>query len=147
MKTASSSKWLYPILLAVETAGAAVIYSNGLPLYRQLIADPSSFEMREPTAGWATAGIVLIQAGFWLAYYLRPPLPELKNALAGQIVSFVARLVFTLATAIFSFVFISKKLGDIPAWRLLLTLAVLFSLFLFMQELQRLGKSMQKPAR
>jgi hypothetical protein len=52
-------------------------------------------------------------------------------------------LSFVLATSVFSLVFVSQKLADqIPVGRYILTLAGLFSLFCYMQELQRLGNTM-----
>lgn len=136
----AGGRWLYPLLLAMQTIGVVVVYWNGLPLYRELVGDPSAYPHRGETRAWALTAIVLIQAGYWLRYWLRPALPRIFNALLGHLVQFVARLAFTLATAIFSFVFITQKLGSqMPVARHVLTLTVLFSLFLYMQELQRLG--------
>ena len=44
-----------------------------------------------------------------------------------------------VVTAVFSFIFIQKRVGDIPLDRLALILGMLFSLFCYMLEVQRLG--------
>lgn len=127
----------------MQTLGAVVMYWKGLPLYRQLVSDPTLYAMREETRVWSITAIALIQIGYWVRYRLRPAPPQFVNALAGHAVIFLSRLVFTLATAAFSFVFIAQKLAtQMPALRYVLLLAGLFSLFCYMQELQRLGKAL-----
>ena len=131
---------LYLLLFGLQTLGFVVVAWNGLPLYRELVGDPSAYGDREETLIWALSAIVLMQAGYWIRHRLRPVMPRAINVLLGHIVLFVGRLEFTLATAIFSFVYITQKLGNLSAGRDALTLSVLFSLFLYMQELQLLGR-------
>jgi hypothetical protein len=58
-------------------------------------------------------------------------------------VLFVARLVFLLGSAAFSLLFIVNTPPDsIPVFRYLLLLAMLFSLFCYTLELERLGKTL-----
>ncbi len=133
--------WRYPILLATQTLGVLTLYWNGLPWYRELLADPSVYEPRQDTWIWALSAIVLIQVGYWLCYRVSPPRPRLTNVLLGHVVLFVARLSFLLATTVFSFVFFAQKLASrMPPGRYVLMIIGLFSLFCYMQELQRLGK-------
>lgn len=139
----TGGRWLYPLLLAMQTIGAVLIYWKGLPLYRLLVADPAAYATREETLDWSLSASVLIQVGYWICYRVRPSLPGFVNPLLGHIVQFSAGLIFTLATTVFGFVFITKKLGSqMPATRYLLTLTVLFSLFCYMQELKRLGTAL-----
>jgi len=138
--------WLYPLLLIIETTGTVIFCWKGLPLFRLLIADPASYATREKIWIWALTAIVLIQIGYWLRYQIRPAIPRLHNALVGHIVLFVSRVSFVVATAIFSFVFVAKKLeGQIDAPRYVLTLVGLFSLFCYMLELQRFGNALIGP--
>ena len=135
--------WLYPLLLTMETIGTAIFCWKGLPLFRLLIADPASYETRERIWIWALTAIVLIQIGYWLRYRIEPALPRFRNALLGHIVLFVSRLSFVVATSIFSFVFIAKRLeAQMDASRYILTLVGLFSLFCYMLELQRFGSAL-----
>ena len=138
--------WIYPLLLTMETIGAVIFCWKGLPLFRLLIADPASYETRERIWIWALTAIVLIQIGYWLRYRIRPALPRFHNVLLGHIVLFVSRLSFVVATSIFSFVFIAKRLeAQMDASRYILTLVGLFSLFCYMLELQRLGNALIGP--
>jgi hypothetical protein len=139
----AGGRWLYPLLLALQTIGAILFYWKMVPLYQQLVADPTAYATREETRVWSLAAIALIQVGYWVRYRVRPALPGHVNPVLGHFVLFVSRLSFILATAVFSFVFISQRLASqMPAARYVLTLAGLFSLFCYMQELNRLGNVM-----
>jgi drug/metabolite transporter (DMT)-like permease len=134
---------VYPLLFGVQTIGVVLLYAHILPLFKQLVVDPTTHEKRIETRVWLISTIALIQAGYWLRYRLRPPLPSFVNAFVGHLVVFAGRLAFTLATAVFSFVFLLHKLASqLPLVGYLLTVAGVFSLFCYMQELQRLGERM-----
>jgi hypothetical protein len=136
--------WLYLALLAVQTLGASILFCIGIPVYRALVADPDAFQQRMDTLLATLSAIVLCQIGYWEHHRLRPRMPRLRNAVLGLVVEFGARLSFVLATSVFSFVFISGKMsGRLPVGRYVLTILALFSLFCYMQELQRLGKSIR----
>ena len=134
---------MYPLLLGVQTIGVVLLYAHIGPLFRQLVGDPTTYETRTETRIWSISAIALIQIGYWLRYRLRPAPPKFINAFVGHLIVFTGRLVFILATAGFSFVFILQKLASqLPLVGYGITLAVVFSLFCYMQELQRLGESM-----
>jgi hypothetical protein len=138
-----SGRWVYPLLLAIQTIGVILLYGHIVPLFKQLEADSASHEARTETRIWLIAAIALIQVGYWVRYRLRPALPKFVNPFLGHLVVFVGRLGFTLATAVFSFVFILHKLASqLPVVGYGLTLAGVFSLFCYMQELQSLGTAM-----
>jgi hypothetical protein len=131
------------LLLAIQTVGAVIVYWKGIPLYRQLEADPSTYAVSHETAVWSIVASTLIQVGYWTRYRLRPAMPHPVNVFGGHVLLFVARLVFVLATAAFSFVFITQEIAaHMPPLRYVLVLVVLFSLFCYMQELQHLGNAM-----
>lgn len=133
---------LYLLLLTVQSAGAAIVYWYTLPLYRQTVAAPLEFEPRplERTA-YSLAAVVLIQVPYWIGYRLRPPLPRLVNAPLGHALLFLARLNFLLAASIYSFVFVLGKMAHVhlPGTRIAVLVALLFSLFCYTLELERLG--------
>src|SRR4029077_1182338 len=146
MKDRVGGCWLYPLLLIIETIGAAILCWKGIPLYRMVVADPTSFETRERIWIWSLIAIALVQIGYWLRYRIRPALPQLHNVLLGHIVLFVSRVSFVVATCVFSFVFIAYKLeGQMDAARYILTVVGLFSLFCYTFELQRLGSALIGP--
>ena len=133
--------WSYFALFGLQTIGAVVLIWTGLLVYRQVLADPSSHE-RQP---WAIVGslssIALMQIAYWVSYRVRPPLPQLQNALLGHAILFLARMVYVLPTAIFGFVFIAQRPEfDIPVFECLVLLLGLFALFCYVRELERLGR-------
>lgn len=130
----------YLSLLAMETIGTVVLYWKLVPVYRLLSANPAAYSTRQETTLWSLAAIALIQAGYWVRYRIDPVMPNLVSVSLGHIVLFLSRMVFTLATAVFSLVFISQKLAsEMPVSRYVFTVVGLFSLFLYSQELQQLG--------
>ena len=134
-------KWLYPLLLALETAGAFLLYREGLPLYRELLANPAAYNAE--TTGVALGGAVLIQCTYWTRYRIRLDPPRLANAVLAHVVLFVSRLIFILPTAIFSFLFISKSFEiRLPASKYAFLFFALFSLFCYVSELERLAQRM-----
>ena len=135
-------------LFAMETIGAVIFYWKGLPLYRLLSADPTAYGTHDETRLWSVSAIALIQIGYWVRYRIGPTLPQVVSSALGHIVLFLSRMVFTLATAVFSFVFISRKLAsEMPLLRYVLMLAGLFSLFLYTQELQWWGNALMQRQR
>jgi hypothetical protein len=140
--------WLCVFLLAMETIGVIIFYWKGLPLFRQLVDDPTAYKPRPETRLWSVAAIVLVQAGYWTRYRIDPPRPPFANVVIGHIVLFLSRMVFTLATAVFAFVFLFRRLEPhLPVLGYVLTLAGLFSMFLYMQELQGVGKALIRTER
>lgn len=132
---------LYAVLLACETFGAAVLFREGLPIYRKTLADPASFDHK--TTGVALAGAMLIQIAYWTRHRIRAQPPRVANVLLAHIVVFLARLVFTLPAAIFSYLFIAKALtADVPATKYAFIIFALFSLFCYVRELESLGAAL-----
>jgi hypothetical protein len=136
-------RWLYPLLLVIQTIGVIVLYGHIVPLFKQVVADPTTHEIRSETRIWTISAIALIQVGYWIRYRLRPALPTFINPFVGHLVVFAGRLAFTLATAVFSFAFVLQRLSSqLPVIGYGLTLGGMFSLFCYMQELQSLGTAM-----
>ena len=137
------ARWLFPTLFGMQTVGAVVLFWKGIPLYQQILADPASHEARPENLVWSLSSIVLIQVGYWISHRVRPPLPQFANALLGNVTLFLARMSFVFATSVFGFVFITQKPEfQIPAFRYIVTLLGLFSLYCYVQELERLGRAL-----
>jgi hypothetical protein len=143
----AAGRWLFPVAFASQTLGAAIIIAIGVPIYRQLLATPESYDPTTATTLWALAAIALIQAGYWPLFHAPAREPRLSNAVLGHVVQFIARLLFMVVTAVFSFAFIQKRIDEIPLDRVALILALLFSLFCYMLEVQRLGSAIIGPRR
>ncbi len=133
---------LYFFLFATQTIGAAILFCYAVPLFRQVLLDPGGHEARPERLVWSLSAIMLMQVGYWVRYRLRPPLPQLRNALVGYIVLFIARMSFVLATAVFGFAFILRRPEfQIPASRYFVLVIALFALFCYTQELEQLGRA------
>jgi len=93
---------------------------------------------------WLLPAIALIQIAYWIRYYLKPREPQVVNVFFGHVLQFLARLIFILATSLFYFLFIARRPEDLnmPEVGILGTLALLFSLFCYTLEVERLGKHM-----
>lgn len=134
---------LYLALFGIQTIGALILLWNGIPLYRQFLAAPGSHEPQVQTLVWGLSSIALIQIGYWSGVRLRPPLPRLRNALLGTVVLFIARISFVFATSVFSVLFITQRSeAIIPVLRYVATLIGLFSLYCYVQEVERLGRTL-----
>jgi hypothetical protein len=135
---------LYLFLFALQTAGAAIVMMNGLPIYRQMVGDFSKHQAEPGILWWAVAAVALIQVAYWLRVRLQPPLPRGAHIVAGHLVGFVARLSFILASSTFAVMFFVRfEQLSLPPHRILMVLALLFSLFCYTLELERLARAIQ----
>ena len=136
----------YFVLLAMQTIGAAILFWFTVPLFRQALLDPGSHVPRPENLVWSWSAITLMQVGYWMRHRLRPRLPQLRNALVGSIVLFIARMSFVLATSIFGFVFIVRRPElYVPTSRYFVLVIGLFALFCYIQELEQLGRTLIGP--
>ena len=134
---------LYLTLFAVQTAGAAIAFINGVPIYRQMVGDFAKHQPQPGILWWAVAAVALIQGAYWLRVRLRLPLPRGGHVVVGHLASFVARLSFILASSTFAVMFFVRfEQLPLPLHRILMLLALLFSLFCYTLELERLAKAL-----
>ena len=146
-----SSPSRYAILLAAQTACAAVMLVNIHSAFRTLIENIGT-----PNASTPASVIQLLiaaaigQACYW--YRLRHvPLPaNCRNVALGHLLAFASRLGFIFGGALFSVYFLRHApeltLGPLAiAWRGTLLIAILFSLYCYTLELERLGATLQMP--
>src|SRR5437867_9453419 len=89
---------LYFLLLGVQTVGAALVFVNGLPIYRQMIGDFSNQRAQPGILWWAVAAVMLIQFAYWLRVRLQPALPRKGHIVIGHLAFFIARLSFIFAS-------------------------------------------------
>ncbi len=148
MPDQTGRRWLQVLLFAMQTIGTVIFYWKGLPLYQQLTANPTAYAPRSDIRLWSIPAIALIQVGYWVRYWIGPAQPQSVSTALGHMVLFLSRMVFTLPAAMFSFVFISKKLESaVPTLGYVLFMAGLFSLFLYTRELQWLGSALMRRER
>jgi hypothetical protein len=134
---------MYFLLLAFEAAGAAVILWHGLPLYRRMLSAEVEFQQADTRIViWAIIGMVLIQTSYWTSTFkVFPQLSVPRHVFAGHAALFLARLNFVFVSSLFAVVVFSKPVDlEFVAWRAAMLVAVLFSMFCFSLELERLSK-------
>lgn len=134
--------WPYPLLLALQVAGAVTILWHGVPIYRSLLEKTFVEHVDGSVVAWAIAGIVLIQAAYWLSTFkVFPSLAVSPHVFAGHAIAFIARLNFVFVSGLFAtLVYARGPEIEFVAWRALMLAAVLFSMFCFSLELERLAK-------
>ena len=134
----------YLCLLGVQTVGAALALMHGVPIYRQLTGDFTNYQRQPGILWWAAAAVLLIQSAYWLRARLQPALPSGGHMVLGTVAFFVARLNFVFASSTFAVVFLVRYEQLNPTLpRILLVLLLLFSLFCYTLELERLAKALQ----
>ena len=135
---------MYLLLLGVQTAGAAIVLTNGVPVYRQLTRDFANHEPQPGILWWAVVAVALIQVGYWLRIRLAPPLPDMAYVVAGHLLAFMARLSFILVSSTFSVVFLIRfDQLSLPPHRVFMMLALMFSMFCWTLELERFARALQ----
>jgi hypothetical protein len=140
--TAGGLGW-YFLLLAVQTAGAVIVLVNGVPIYRQMVAGAGRPEPHPGILWWAVAAVTLIQGAYWLRVRLNKALPAGGYTFIGHIAQFVGRLSFIFASSTFTVVFLARfEELSMPPQRVVMVLALLFSLFCYSLELERLARAL-----
>jgi len=133
---------VYPVLFALEIAGAIIILWHGVPIYRSLLQGTFVQGADFAVIAWAIAGSLLIQIPYWISTLKVFRLLAVPHHIfAGHALMFLARLNFVFVGGLFSAVVIVRATDlEFVAWRAALLGGVLFSMFCFSIELERLGK-------
>ncbi|SEH69022.1 hypothetical protein SAMN05216228_10065 [Rhizobium tibeticum] len=148
----TTSRARYSWLLTMQAIGSASLLSQCYPLYSRLLDDPGHVQVYAdmPIVTVLGLGIALVQSAHWYRVF-KVALPVRDaHVVLGQLVLFTSRLAFIIASALFSLV-LFRHLPEIDfgqhwggyVWRGLLLLAVLFSVFCFTTELERLGLALR----
>lgn len=130
------------LLLAGQSFGSGALYWHMLPIYRLLLEGVVSPGVPATTLLWGLGAVLLVQACYWTRLRSLPAWATPDWPLTGHVLIFAGRLSFTLAGGTFSTVFLVRfdQVHFAPG-RGALLLAVLFSMFCFTQELERLGQA------
>jgi hypothetical protein len=124
---------------AAQTAGAILLLWNGVPIYRSFLSGEKDPGHRILIGALAIVG--LIQPAYWTGRSVRLESPA--RVPIGHIVLFVGRLAFVFVGGVFSAVFYARPAAaELSLFRLLLLVCVLFSLFCYTLEVERLGKAL-----
>jgi hypothetical protein len=134
---------LYWILFLGQTIGDATILSHLIPLFRRLVTSGLYEKTPPKVLVFAALGVIIIQVCYWLDQHWFATLRLGHNPLLGHTVLFLSRLNFIFAGAVFSAVYLVRfKELDISLWGFVLLATVLFSIFCYTLELERLGRAL-----
>jgi hypothetical protein len=141
----------YALLFALQAIGSVCLLFQCVPIYSRLLDEPGNlhdFDLYTLTV--TLLGIGLIQWAYWYRVF-NVALPiNTQRVVIGHIILFTSRLGFIVASSLFSVV-LFRHMPQIEfaaywpsfLWRGALLLAVLFSLYCFTTELERLGSAMR----
>jgi len=114
---------------------------RSIPLYRQFLLEEhwDAADVRSLMITWIC--IAAIQLAHWLSTahirYVRVP----RVNLAGQLLLFLGRLNFGFVGAVFATVFYVKfPYVDVNLWRIAALVILLFTMFCYSLDLERLGR-------
>jgi hypothetical protein len=133
------------ILFLGQTIGDATILSHLIPMLRQFITSGLDGRMSPKIVVFAALGITLIQLCYWLDLHWFA-MPRLRYIpVLGNVILFLARLNFIFAGATFSAVYLVRfKEVQMSPFRFALLFAVLFSMFCYTLQIERLGGALVK---
>lgn len=145
----------YALLLLVQTATASFLFWTIFPIFRRIIAQIG--QPQEVTGGTklaVIAGVIVLQCCYWARLrYVKVHAP-LHNVVVAHLFLFASRVSFFFGGALFS-VFFFRHVPEFEALPPLLqslstvtiVLAVLFALFCYSLELERLGRAIEEQPR
>ena len=124
-----------------------------LPTFLRMIANLGT---PQELSVWTEITIILdaalLQCFYWTRYLWVPVYAPFKNVFAGHIFQFLSRTSFLFGGAMFSTIFFRHipALGMLPAGgqgfvKVVTLMLMLFALFCYSLELERLGKSIEWP--
>ena len=146
----NGARTLYPLLLAVQIIGAIFLITTVLPDFRQLALYPGEQlpYLRGDDFALIVA-LVIMQVAYWVRLQ-RIPIPYLGSSIIlSHMLLFLGRLSFIFGGALFAVVFFRhvpeldhRADALLMVRRGLLLIGMLFALFCFTLELERLGTAL-----
>ncbi|HVV62718.1 MAG TPA: hypothetical protein VHD14_13295 [Pseudolabrys sp.] len=145
----------YTLLFAMQTLAVVIILWSAEPIYHSIMIAPGQQLEELPHSPVALiASVVLFHCAYWFRLNRVPISVRMHNIFLSHVVLFVGRLSFIFGTAFFAAIVFRHypALRNItsPAHLLLRSLAgiaILFSLYCYSTELDRLGVALRPPHR
>jgi len=131
----------YVLFFLIEVVAMTLILWDGLPIYRHLMILEQVGTRTDEVIMWIA--VAAIQFTYWYLLRHEPPFALQRRPLLAHVVLFVSRLSFVFASSLFALVAYrySDALEFNPA-RVVLFIAVLFSVFCFSRHLEAIGNLM-----
>ena len=119
-----------------------MILWHGVPIYRRLLIGETAKGAHVSVFVLSAVAVVLIQIAYWIRLRCFPPPRFNRQLVLGHVIQFVGRLSFVFIGGMFGVVFFARFHElEFSVWKTLSLLAVLFSMFCYTLELDRLGKA------
>ena len=156
-KTTSAKRHAYALLIVMETLAALVILTGVIPIYGAILAAPGHPLTALRSRRFSVAAVALFQCVYWFRI-LRVPVAVRRHSLVlSHLTLFASRLSFVFGTALFVLIIVrhipalqtqSEALppATVLVARAVGVLVIMFSLYCYSTELERLGLALQ-PAR
>jgi hypothetical protein len=130
------------LLFATESLGALIILWLGVPIYRRLLMGVTDEQAGAKVFFWASIGVTVIQASYWIRLRCFPPPRFSRQLILGHAIQFLGRLSFVFIGGMFGVVFFTRfQQLEFSVWKVSVLLAVLFSMFCYALDLDRLCKA------
>ena len=130
------------LLFASESLGALIILWLGVPIYRRLLMGVTDEQAGAKVFFWASIGVTVIQVSYWIRLRCFPPPRFSRQLVLGHAIQFLGRLSFVFIGGMFGVVFFTRfQQLEFSVWKVSVLLAVLFSMFCYALDLDRLGKA------
>ena len=130
------------LLFATESLGALIILWHGVPIYRRLLMGVTNEQAGANVFLWASIGVTVIQVSYWIRLQCFPPPRFKRRLILGHAIQFLGRLSFVFIGGMFGVVFFTRfQQLEFSVWKASVLLAVLFSMFCYALDLDRLGKA------
>jgi hypothetical protein len=145
----------YALLLFMQTLAALIILAGTIPIYEAIFAAPGQQLSKLPQSPvLLIAAVVLFHCTYWFRLLRVPISVRGQSLILSHFVLFAGRLTFVFGTAFFTLIVLRHfpELAEVPSPFRLITrttamLTILFSLYCYSSELERLGIALRPPAR
>ncbi len=126
--------------------GALIILWNGVPIHQRLLMGSTAEQASPRVFVLGAVAIILIQSAYWIRLRCLPPFRFKRKLVLGHAIQFLGRLSFVFIAGMFSVVFYTRfEELEFSPWKALFLMAVLFSLFCYTLDLDRIGKAFSEP--
>jgi hypothetical protein len=153
--SARSKSRSYALLLIMQTLASLIIVLCTIPIYLAIMASPGHQLLALPQSPLLLiAALLLFHCAYWFRLTRVPVAVRRHSHFASHVVLFVARLSFIFGTAFFALITFrhlpSLETVTDPVrltMRIVAALIILFSLYCYSAELERLGHALRPPVR
>lgn len=145
----------YAILLVLQSAAASSLFWADLPIFLQMVSRLGQpLELETWRLAVVAGGVAILQCCYWIRLRHVAVHVPFENIVVGHLIVFASRVSFFFGGVLFSMTFFRHlpELDVLPPVgqglaKGLAILAILFSLFCYALELERLGKAIEGEAR